>query len=112
MEGVLPFDVAGPWWLLPMWCACVGGWTSDISADDPAGALNRSFMSDSTTYTVAGMTCGSCATTVTEAVNDLDGVIRLDVDLTTGTLTVTGEVEQDQVRAAVTAAGYRVSTAA
>jgi len=62
-----------------------------------------------TTYTVAGMTCGSCATKVTEAVSDLDGVTDLDVDLATGTLTVTGPVEQDQVREAVTAAGYQVS---
>ncbi|GEP40349.1 metal-binding protein [Nocardioides psychrotolerans] len=66
-------------------------------------------MSNNTTYTVAGMTCGSCATKVTEAVSDLDGVTHLAVDLATGTLVVTGEVEQDQVREAVTAAGYQVS---
>ena len=61
------------------------------------------------TYTVAGMTCGSCATKVTEAVSDLDGVAHLDVDLATGTLTVTGPVAQDQIRGAVIAAGYQVS---
>ncbi len=66
-------------------------------------------MSNNTTYTVAGMTCGSCATKVTEAVSDLAGVTNLDVDLATGTLIVTGEVGPDQVRGAVTAAGYRVS---
>ena len=66
-------------------------------------------MSNNTTYTVAGMTCGSCATKVTEAISDLDGLTHFDVDLATGTLTVTGEVEQDQVRGAVTAAGYQVS---
>lgn len=66
-------------------------------------------MSDNTTYTVAGMTCGSCATKVTEAVSGLDGVAHLDVDLATSTLTVTGEVDQDEVRGAVTAAGYQVA---
>jgi copper chaperone CopZ len=66
-------------------------------------------MSNNTTYTVAGMTCGSCATKVTEVVRDLDGVTHLDVDVATGTLTVTGVVDQDQVRGAVTAAGYQVS---
>jgi len=73
------------------------------SGGRPTAALNRFVISDNT------MTCGSCTTTVTEAVNDLDGVTRLDVDLAPGTLTVTGEVEQDQVRRAVSAAGYRVS---
>ena len=66
-------------------------------------------MSDNTTYTVAGMTCVSCATKVTQAVSDLDAVTDLDVDLATGTLTLTGPVEQEQVRKAVTAAGYQVS---
>jgi copper chaperone CopZ len=66
-------------------------------------------MSNNTTYTVAGMTCGSCATKVTEAVRDLAGVTHLDVDLATGTLTVTGDVKTDQVRGAVTAAGYQIS---
>ena len=66
-------------------------------------------MCNNTTYTVSGMTCGSCATKGTEAISDLDGATHLDVDLATGTLTVSGAVEQDQVRRAVTAAGYQVS---
>ena len=66
-------------------------------------------MSNDTSYTIAGMTCNSCATKVTEAVVGLEGVTDLDVDLATGTLTVTGDVDANGVRAAITTAGYQVS---
>jgi copper chaperone CopZ len=61
------------------------------------------------TYTVAGMTCGHCVSSVTEEVQAIDGVSDVDVDLTTGRLTVTAEgVETDAVRAAVQEAGYQL----
>lgn len=60
------------------------------------------------TYTVQGMTCGSCATKVTAAVNQVAGVTGTDVDLTTGTLTVDGpDVDDAAVRTAITDAGYQ-----
>jgi copper chaperone CopZ len=59
------------------------------------------------TYTVAGMTCGHCVSSVTEEVQAIDGVTDVDVDLATGRLTVTADkVETDAVRAAVQDAGY------
>ncbi|MGK5112706.1 MULTISPECIES: heavy-metal-associated domain-containing protein [unclassified Geodermatophilus] len=63
------------------------------------------------TYTVVGMTCGHCVTAVTEEVQALPGVTSVDVDLTTGGLTVTSTepVDDGAVRAAVEEAGYEVA---
>ena len=64
-----------------------------------------------TTYTVAGMTCAHCVTAVTEELSQLPGVSGVDVDLTTGTVTVTSDtpVEDAAVRAAVEEAGYELT---
>jgi copper ion binding protein len=64
------------------------------------------------TYTVKGMTCGHCVSSVTEEVGQIDGVQSVDVDLPTGKVTVTSEapVSEDAVRAAVTEAGYELVT--
>jgi copper chaperone CopZ len=60
------------------------------------------------TYTVAGMTCGHCVSSVTEEVSALAGIADVQVDLAAGAVTVTGEAAQDvdAVRAAVEEAGY------
>jgi copper chaperone CopZ len=61
------------------------------------------------TYSVAGMTCNHCVMSVREEVSEVAGVQDVDVDLATGTLTVTGaDVSDDAVRAAVAEAGYEV----
>jgi copper chaperone CopZ len=61
------------------------------------------------TYIVAGMTCEHCVASVSEEVSEVAGVERVDVDLATGRLEVTGErVSADAVRAAVAEAGYEV----
>jgi copper chaperone len=64
-----------------------------------------------TTYTVTGMTCGRCATSVTEEVSQVPGVTAVEVDLASGGLTVTSEAPVDEaaVRAAVEEAGYEVA---
>jgi copper chaperone len=63
------------------------------------------------TYTVVGMTCGHCVTAVTEEVSQVPGVTGVDVDLSSGGLTVTSDapVEESAVRAAVEEAGYQVA---
>jgi len=60
------------------------------------------------TYTVTGMTCGHCVSSVTEEVNELPGVTDVAVDLESGRLTVTGDTADDAaaVRQAVQEAGY------
>ena len=61
-------------------------------------------------YTVVGMTCGHCVSSVTEEVTQVPGVTGVDVDLATGGLTVTSDATVDDaaVRAAVEEAGYEV----
>jgi copper chaperone len=63
------------------------------------------------TYTVTGMTCGHCASSVSEEVGAITGVTDVAVDVPTGTVTVTSEADLgvDQVRAAVEEAGYQLT---
>lgn len=62
----------------------------------------------STTYTVAGMTCGHCAGAVQGELGRLPGVIGVAVDVGAGQVTVTSEksLDAEAVRAAVEEAGY------
>ncbi|CAA9367468.1 MAG: Copper(I) chaperone CopZ [uncultured Nocardioidaceae bacterium] len=65
------------------------------------------------TYTVTGMTCGHCVSSVTEEVAQIPGVTGVEVDLATGELAVTSDasVDDDTVRSAVEEAGYQVADA-
>ncbi|MEV1291990.1 heavy-metal-associated domain-containing protein [Pseudonocardia sp. NPDC049635] len=66
------------------------------------------------TYTVTGMTCQHCVSSVTEEIEEIAGVTGVAVDLPTGAVTVTadGEIPADAVREAVREAGYEVTTGA
>lgn len=63
------------------------------------------------TDTVDGMTCGSCAGKVSERVEQIPGVRDIDVDLATGDITLTSDttLDEEAVRLAVEAAGYQLS---
>ena len=63
------------------------------------------------TYTVSGMTCGHCVSSVTEEVTELAGVTEVQVDLASGQLVVTADqpLGTDAVRAAVEEAGYTLA---
>ena len=63
------------------------------------------------TFTVTGMTCGHCVSSVTEEVSELAGVSDVAVELETGRVTVTAdrELAPDEVRAAVEEAGYSLA---
>ena len=52
-------------------------------------------MSESTTYTVPGMSCGHCKEAVSRAVGAVVGVVSVDVDLDSKLVTVTGESLDD-----------------
>jgi copper chaperone len=60
------------------------------------------------TYLVTGMTCAHCVASVEECVTDLDGVTRVQVDLESGIVHVTGAFTDAEVAAAVEEAGYAV----
>ena len=62
------------------------------------------------TYTVEGMTCSHCVSSVQEEVSEVSGVQAVAVDLDSGSLTVTSAqpVDVDAIRAAVEDAGYQL----
>ena len=65
---------------------------------------------DQRSYTVSGMTCSHCVSSVREEVAEVAGVDSVDVDLTTGRLAVVGSGFDDEaVRAAVAEAGYQLT---
>ncbi len=67
-------------------------------------------MTTTTAYTVQGMTCGHCASAVSEEISGIPGVRSVDVDLVAGglsTVRVTSDapLSQDAVAAALGEAG-------
>jgi len=66
-------------------------------------------MSEDRTFTVTGMTCGHCKSTVTTEVLQVEGVTGANVDLDAGTLTIRGEADDDAIRKAVDEAGFAVA---
>lgn len=67
-------------------------------------------MAETMTYTVPGMTCDHCRRAVSAEVGSVGGVARVEVDLDTKLVTVTGEgLDDRQLRAAIEEAGYEAS---
>lgn len=68
-------------------------------------------MTSTASYTVTGMTCSHCVHAVTEEVTGIPGVTDVQVDLTSGALTITSQspVEKAAVQAAVDEAGYALA---
>jgi copper chaperone len=64
------------------------------------------------TYTVNGMNCGHCVSSVTEELSAIEGVTGVEVDLPSGAVTVTStsSVDEGAVRAAVEEAGYDLAS--
>ena len=60
------------------------------------------------TYRINGMTCGHCASAVTEELKTIDGVHEVTVNVDAGEATVTSDapLAQDLVTAAIDEAGY------
>ncbi|MET0196275.1 MAG: copper ion binding protein [Rhodococcus fascians] len=63
-----------------------------------------------TTYRVNGMSCDHCVNAVSQQVGQLDGVRTVNVDLVSGTVSVSSDVPLDEalVGAAVDEAGYEL----
>jgi copper chaperone CopZ len=68
-------------------------------------------MSVTSQYTVTGMTCGHCVQAVTDEISALPGVEQVNVELTTGSVTVVSddEIGRENVAAAVDEAGYALA---
>ncbi|WP_086822108.1 heavy-metal-associated domain-containing protein [Allokutzneria sp. NRRL B-24872] len=58
------------------------------------------------------MTCGHCVASVTEELSEVPGVTGVEVELSSGTVTVTSSrpLTDDEVAAAVAEAGYAVAS--
>jgi len=63
------------------------------------------------TYTVSGMTCQHCVSSVTEELSALSGVTEVTVQLDSGDVTVASErpLEAREVAAAIDEAGYQLA---
>lgn len=59
-------------------------------------------------YTITGMSCAACSARVEKAVGEVDGVKSCSVNLLLNTLSVEGNVNDNQIISAVTKAGYGV----
>jgi copper chaperone len=71
-------------------------------------------MASTACYTVSGMTCGHCVAAVTEEIQAVDGVERVEVDLVAGgesmvTVTSARPLVETAVREAVEEAGYQLA---
>lgn len=64
-----------------------------------------------TTITVEGMSCGGCANSVRAELTHIPGVLGVDVDVSSGTVTIASEspVDDEAIRAAVEEAGYTLA---
>lgn len=66
----------------------------------------------SQSFTVTGMTCDHCKGTVTTELSRLDGVSNVDVDLSSGLVTVESAEPLDlsQVASAIDEAGFELAS--
>ena len=64
------------------------------------------------TYTVNGMTCGHCVSSVSGELRRLPGVEAVEIDLGSGEVVVSSsqDIDDEAVRAAVDEAGYEVAS--
>jgi copper chaperone len=95
-------------------CSCgTGGHSHDTSANPDSTSTGNLVREQ---FTVTGMTCTHCVSSVTEEVTAIDGVESVSVDLNVGgpsTVMVVSRtpIATEDVRAAVTEAGYELVTA-
>ncbi|WP_380279788.1 heavy-metal-associated domain-containing protein [Kitasatospora purpeofusca] len=67
-------------------------------------------MSSTITYSITGMSCGHCESSVSKELSTLAGVTGVSADAKAGTVTVSAAapLDDEQVRAAVDEAGYEL----
>lgn len=57
-------------------------------------------------FTIPSMTCGHCAKAVTEAVEAVDDLAEVDIDLDTKLVTIESDAPETELRTALTEANY------
>ena len=63
------------------------------------------------TWSVPGVTCGHCKSSIEEEVSKLAGVQQVEVDLEAKTVRVDGDAPEQDIFAAIDEAGYEVAGA-
>jgi len=73
--------------------------------------MSTSTTTSTASYTVTGMTCGHCVSTIESALHKVPGVSDVAVDLASGVVTVTSEgpVADVEVRTSVVDAGFEIT---
>jgi copper chaperone len=67
-------------------------------------------MSETVTYSVPGIHCEHCGTSIREEVSEVEGVHEVAVDLDSKLVTVTGRgLDDAALRAAIVEAGYEAA---
>ena len=69
--------------------------------ESPSNSMQREYALD-----IEGMSCGSCVKHVTEALNTVEGVTKVDVDLQAARVRVSGQSDSQVLIASLTDAGY------
>ncbi len=85
-------------------CTCGSNTSTDVTIGSAAPSAVG-------TFTVVGMTCGHCVSSVSGEVGKISGVTSVDVDLTSGAVKVGSDapIDRELVRAAVEEAGYELA---
>ena len=61
------------------------------------------------TYNVPDISCEHCKESIEEEVSQVQGVASVEVDVPAKTVTVTGELDEQAIIAAIDEAGYEVA---
>lgn len=59
-------------------------------------------------FTVKGMNCGHCTQTITKAILGIDPAAKIDTDIPKQTVTVTSNLDREQLSETIVDAGYDV----
>lgn len=62
-------------------------------------------------FKVSGMSCGHCVRAITQAIQVLDPVARVEVDLAAQLVRVESSLEAERIEAAIAEEGYEVAPA-
>ena len=101
---------------MPSGACCGSGNTTHHTIglmNQPSTHQEQAMSTVSTTVNVSGMTCGHCVSSVSEELETLAGVEKVDVDLNSGgistvTITSAGELSASEIGEAIAEAGYLV----
>lgn len=61
------------------------------------------------TYKIEGMNCSHCKASVEKAISGVEGIDSVEVDLSRGLATVSGEIEDEKITEAVRLAGFDIA---